>query len=154
MLRGLVTRVLEAIPPDGALNDYQRQRLRGAGAQLDAVKDGLIPDPTLVVKNSDQLVTPITAVTKLMTASLRGGESLVTIGSRLAATERKLRPAMPDGQVQIESRCPAELLNQLADPPAFPLPAAWLPVAGAVVGALGGLNGVIGVIGARLPGPA
>lgn len=148
--RDLVARVLEAIPADGVLSDHQRQRLRNAGAQLELAEEGLIPDPTSATRDPEQLVTPMAAVTKLMSASLRGGESLIAVSGRLAATERKLRTAMPDRSAQVESRCPAELPNRLTEPPGFPLPAPWLPVAGAVVAALAGLSGIIGAAVAAL----
>ncbi|HET9898783.1 MAG TPA: hypothetical protein VFQ44_28000 [Streptosporangiaceae bacterium] len=148
-LRDLTSRTLAAIPADGVLNETQRKRLIDAGAQLPAAGDEhLIADPA--GPGSEPAVSPFDAVIKLAGADLRGGESLGKTAGRLAATERKLVPAQPAHQAQLDSCCPPELTERLTNPPALPAPPAWFPLAGVVTAALAGQAGLAGVVVATI----
>jgi len=110
-LRYQVDQLLRAANAAVEPTDNQRGRVQAAGVQLPAVaEEGTIPG-----------VGPRSPVYQTIADALRGGDTLALVTRRLTLTERELkRHGSASYLAEVEQRCPAALLERLADPPRRP----------------------------------
>ncbi|MEO5878370.1 MAG: hypothetical protein ABIS86_10115 [Streptosporangiaceae bacterium] len=132
-LRGGVEHLLASAPGSGELTSSQQRAVAAQGVVLPPLEDfdaGRIR----------------AAMTRYVHEGLNREISLPRMSADLRDLTRELERTGADRHtVVIERACPEELLARLKDPPPFPAPQPWSPVAGAATGLLAGL-GPLGLI--------
>jgi hypothetical protein len=143
-LRTAVSVLLDAIPARGGLTELQRERLgerlRRAGISLGSGPPGQ-GGPMAAPLSSEE--TPVAAVSRIVTESLRDGEAPSQVAERLAATERVLRPPVNSPHsARLDQCCPVGLIDRLREPGTVPRAWPWFAALGALATALASVAGI------------
>jgi hypothetical protein len=113
-LRELVDQVLRDANVDGGLGDLtpnQRALVRNAGIAFEAEGAAAASRATLAAGEQS-------AVLRAVAGSVRGGDSIPSVGERLIATEGGVgRKGSASYRPEVEARCPAAFLASLVTPP-------------------------------------